>query len=139
MHWKDKIDEVCVGYKRNLDHCVTALKQYNEHKTKIYKKTTVDTENLLLRAEVSELKSIITQLTCTIRLFKETPTTVKAYKTVKTHLDEKIISLCQEIDQKIELQKIYDALANTEYDGILKKYLELCNVIEKKKKLLDKM
>lgn len=139
LHWKDKIDEVCLGYKRNLDHCIDALKQYTEQKIKIHKKTTVDTENLLLRTEVAEMKSIITKLTCTIRLFKETPVTVEAYKILNTNLDDQIINVNEEIDRKIETKKVYDALSSTEYDGILKKYLELCNVIEKKKKLLEKM
>ena len=139
LHWKDKIDEVCLEYKRDLLHCLKLLREWNELRNKINEKNTKDAERLLLLAEIAETKAIITKLSCTIRMYKETPTTVDAFKILNEHLDEKIASVNEEIAEKTELKKAYDVLRSTEYGGILKKYLELCHIVKKKRILLHKL
>lgn len=139
MHWKDKIDEVCIEYKRDLVYCQKMLSQWNDYKQKIHEKNVKDAESFLLRAEIAELKTVITKLSCTVRMYKETPVTVDAFKILNSTLDEKIACVSEEITEKTEQIKAYDALKNTEYDNILRKYLEVCHVIKKKKVILDQL
>lgn len=136
VHWKDKIDEVCMEYQRDLRICKKMLNEWNDLKLKMNQKNTKDAENLFLQAQIAELKAIITKLSCTIRMYKETPVTVNAFKILNSSLDDRIASIDEEVAQQIELKKAYDALRSTEYDEILRKYLELSHIIQKKKKLL---
>ncbi|XP_003424916.1 uncharacterized protein LOC100679700 [Nasonia vitripennis] len=139
IHWKDKIDEVCMEHKRDLLHCRKMLNQWNELRCKINEKITKDSENLLLQAEIAEMKVIISKLTCTIRMYKETPETVEAFRILNASLDEQIARVNEEIAEKIELKKAYDVLNNTEYDEILRKYLDMCHIVKKKRNLLEKL
>ncbi|XP_058805270.1 kinesin-like protein KIF15 isoform X1 [Phymastichus coffea] len=139
MHWKDKIDEVCIEYKRDLLYCQKMISQWKNLKEKVHERNFKKSENFLLRAEVAELKAIITKLSCTKRMFTETPATVDAFKILNTSLDEKIAYVSEEITEKIEQKKAYDTLSSTEYDEILRKYLEISHVIKKKKCLLDQL
>lgn len=139
VHWKDKIDEVCMEYQRDLRLCKQMLDQWNDLKLQMNQTNTKDAENVSLRAQIAELKAIITKLSCTIRMYKETPVTVNAFKILNSSLDERIVSINEEIAEKNELKKAYDALSSTEYDEILRKYSELCLAIRKKTKLLNQL
>ncbi|XP_011494699.1 PREDICTED: uncharacterized protein LOC105359740 [Ceratosolen solmsi marchali] len=139
IHWKDKIDEVYLEYKRDSLHCLKILNQWNELKWKMNEKNTKDIENLLLKSEIAEMKAIITKLSCTIRMYTETPSTVDAFKILNLNLEEKINTVNEEIVKKTELRKSYEVLSNTEYDEILRKYLNLCHIVKKKKTLLDNL
>ncbi|XP_014224923.1 uncharacterized protein LOC106651087 [Trichogramma pretiosum] len=139
IHWKEKIEEVCYEYQRDLLYCLELLKQWEDIKSRVNKKNTKDAENLLLQAEIAEKKAMITKLTCTIRMYLETPVTVDAFRILNNSLDDKLASVTQEIQTKNDLLKAYSALNGTEYDEILRKYLEICHVIKKKKKLLEQL
>ncbi|XP_014211464.1 uncharacterized protein LOC106641527 [Copidosoma floridanum] len=138
LSWGDKINEVCLEHKRDLVYCLKSLKRWHELKCEIQEKSLKDTESLLLQSKIAELKAMITKLSCTIRMYKETPVTIDAFRALSSTLDERIANVSDEIAEKTELKKAYDALNGTEYDEILRKYLETCRVISKKKNLLDK-
>ncbi|KAJ8680249.1 hypothetical protein QAD02_016036 [Eretmocerus hayati] len=138
VHWKDKIDEIGLEYQRDLTQSLKLLHQWGELKNKLSQDNIKDAEILLLRAEVAETKAVITKLSCTLRMYQETPVTLEAFQILSSSLDDKISSVSEEILEKSELKKSYDALNNTEYDEILRKYLELCHVVEKKRTLLSK-
>lgn len=122
-----------------MDHFVFLINKWKELKGAVEKNIVQDSENLLLRAEVAEMKAIISQLQCSVRLFKETPVTAQAYKILNLILDENLLNVNDATVEKYQQMKNYEALRGTEYDRILKKYLELNETIEKKKNLLEKL
>jgi 5'-3' exonuclease len=139
IHWKDKIDEVCFEYKRDSLHCLKMLDQWNELKYKMNEKNAKDIENLLLKSEIAEMKANITKLSCIIRMYTETASTINAFKILNLNLEEKINNITEEIIEKGQLIKSYEVLNSTEYDEILRKYLNLCYVVQKKKNLLNNL
>lgn len=95
--------------------------------------------HLLLQAQIAELQAKLTKLSCTIKMFKETSTTMDAFKMLNQAIEEKLKAVQDEIRKKEELKKLYDNLKNTEYDEVLENYLQLCNAIKKKKHILNKL
>lgn len=130
---------MCLEHKRDLVNCLKTLEQWCKLQHDIQEKSLKIAESLLLQTEVAELKAKITKLSCTLRMYRETPMTIDAFKILNNSLDEKITNINYEIADKKALKKAYESLHGTEYDEILRKYLETCHIINKKKKLLDKL
>lgn len=136
--WRNKIEELTVEYENILLKYIDLMNKWNKLKYEDMSKAYLDkSEYLLLQAQVAELQAKITRLSCTIKMFKETPTTIDAFRMLNEVVEEKLKAVTDEIRQKKELKKLYDNLKNTEYDEVLKDYLQLCKAIKKKKQILN--
>lgn len=137
---KDEIDEVISEFKKDSASCEAMLLMWHDLKFKIFNQVEKDMENFLLQTELLELKAIIGKLTCKICMYEETPFTAKAFKILNNSLDEKILEISQAMVERSNLKKAYEGLnSNAEYNEILRKYTELCDVVKKKKCLLEKL
>ncbi|XP_012227052.1 uncharacterized protein [Linepithema humile] len=138
LHWWRKIEEYIQQYESDLLKYASLIDKWNKLKYEDLNQAYLDkTTHLLLQVQVSELQAKITKLSCTIRMFKETPITKNAFKMINQLIEDKLNTVMDEIRQKEDLKKLYDNLKNTEYDQVLKNYTQLCNAIKKKKQLLD--
>lgn len=140
LQWKDKIQQLCIQYETDIMKFKTLMNKwdgmkYKDMNTIYFNKA----EYILIQAQVAEVQAKITKLSCILRMFKETPVTVDAHKTLNTALDEKMFSVMNEIKEKQHLKSQYETLQNKEYDEVLKTYLDFCNSIKKKKQLLHKL
>ncbi|KAG7205365.1 hypothetical protein KM043_007365 [Ampulex compressa] len=140
LQWKDKIDQLCTQYEVDILKSKDLIEKWSQLKykdmTKIY---LIKSEHLLLQAEVAEVQAKITKLSCIMRMFKETPTTIHAFKMLSEIVEEKLNALTNNIRNKEDLKKSYDNLKGTEYDNVLKNYLHFCKAIKKKKQILEMM
>lgn len=140
VEWKNKIEELILQCKSDSLKYIKLIDRWNKMKYEDMNQIYLEkTGHLLLQAQVAELQAKLTNLSCTIRMFKETPTTIDAFKMLNQHVEEKLKTIRDKIRQKEDLKKLYDNLKNTEYDKILENYLQLCNAIKKKKHILDKL
>lgn len=138
LQWMSKIEEYTQQYERDLLKYANLIEKWNKLKYEDLNQAYLDkTTHLLLQVQVLELQAKITKLSCTIRMFKETPITKDAFKMINQLVEDKLSAVTNEIRQKEDLKKLYDNLKNTEYDQVLKNYVQLCNAIKKKKHLLD--
>ncbi|KAL6267302.1 hypothetical protein P5V15_000377 [Pogonomyrmex californicus] len=137
VQWKNKNEDLILQYENNLLKYINLIDKWNKLKYEDTSQAYLEkTGYLLLQAQVAELQAKITKLSCTIRMFKETPTTIDAFKILNQLVEEKLKTIMDEIYQKEDLKKRYDNLKNTEYDQILSIYLQLCNAIKKKRHIL---
>ncbi|EFN70078.1 hypothetical protein EAG_07473 [Camponotus floridanus] len=140
VEWKNKIEELILQCKSDSLKYIKLIDKWNKMKYEDMNQAYLEkAEHLLLQAQVAELQAKLTNLSCTIRMFKETPTTVIAFKMLNQLVEGKLKAIQDEIRQKEDLKKLYDNLRNTEYDKILENYSQLCNAIKKKKHILDKL
>lgn len=138
MEWKNKIEEATVEYESALQKYINLLDKWNNLKYEDMSKVYLEkSEYLLLQAQVAELQTKITKLSCRIKMFKETPTTIDAFRLLNQLVEEKLKAVTNEIHQKEDLKKFYENLKNTEYDEVLKSYIELSKAIKKKKQILN--
>lgn len=137
--WKAKIDRECSDYEKHLLEYKNNLSDWLSSKYEDMNNIEFkEAERLLIKVRVSEVQAKITKLNCILRMFKETPCTLDAYRILNSDLDNKIAAIEDEIQKKEALKKSYDALSGTEYDEIVRKYSDLCKAIEKKKRLIEK-
>ncbi|KAK1132378.1 hypothetical protein K0M31_016486 [Melipona bicolor] len=140
FQWKDKIEELCNQYEADIMKCKTLMNKWNILKYKDVSKIYLEkAEHILLQAQVAEVQAKITKLSCIIKMYKETPVTIDAYRILNTTLDKKLFATLDEIKEKKNLKKQYEELQNTEYSEILKTYLHFCKAIDKKKQILEKL
>lgn len=140
VEWKNKIEELILQCKSDSLKYIKLIDKWNKMKYEDMNQAYLEkAEHLLLQAQVAELQAKLTSLSCTIRMFKETPTTVVAFKMLNQLVEGKLKAIQDEIRQKEDLKKLYDNLRNTEYDKILENYSQLCNAIKKKKHILEKL
>ncbi|OAD60632.1 hypothetical protein WN48_05149 [Eufriesea mexicana] len=140
FQWKDKIEELCTQYETNIMKYKTLLNKWNKLKYKDVSQIYLEkAERILLQAQVAEAQAKIAKLSCIIKMYKETPITIDAYRALNTAVDKKSFIMISEIKEKENLKKQYEQLQNTEYDDVLKTYLHFCKAIEKKKQLLEKL
>lgn len=140
VEWKNKIEELILQCKNDSLKYAKLMDRWNKMKYEDMTQTYLEKAgHLLLQAQVAELQAKLTNLSCTIRMFKETPTTIDAFKILNQLVGEKLKTVRDDIRQKEDLKKLYDNLKNTEYDEILENYLQLCNAIKKKKHILDQL
>ncbi|KAL0109290.1 hypothetical protein PUN28_014405 [Cardiocondyla obscurior] len=140
VQWKNKIDDLILQYESDLLKYINLIEKWNKLKYEIMSRTYLEkTGYLLLQAQVAELQAKITKLSCTIRMFRETSTTIDAFKILNQSVEEKLKIVTNEIRQKEDLKKLYDNLKNTEYDQVLITYSQFCNAIKKKKYILDQI
>lgn len=138
VQWESKIEEYIQQYKSDLLKYANLIDTWNKLKYEELSQAYLDkTGHLLLQVQVSELQAKITKLSCTIRMFKETPITKNAFTMLNVLVEDKLNTVMNEVRQKEDLKKLYDNLKNTEYDQVLKDYIQLCNAIKKKKHILD--
>lgn len=140
VRWKNKIEDLILQCENDLLKYVNLMDNWNKLKYEEMSQAYLEkTGYLLLQAQVAELQAKITKFSCTIRMFKETSTTVDAFKMLNRLVEEKLKIITDEIHQKEDLKMLYDNLKNTEYDQVLLIYSQLCNAIKKKKHILDKL
>lgn len=138
VRWENKIKDLILQCESDLLRYINLMDKWNKLKYENVSQAYLEkTGYLLLQAQVAELQAKITKLSCTIRMFKETSTTVDAFKMLNRLVEEKLKVVMDEIRQKEDLKKLYDDLKNTEYDQVLLMYSQLCNAIKKKKHILD--
>lgn len=138
--WRNKIEELAMEYESVLLKYTNLMNKWNKLKYEDMSHAYVEkSEYLLLQAQIAELQAKITKLSCMIKMFMETPTTVDAFKMLNKVVEEKLKTVTDEIRQKEDLKKLYNNLKNTEYDEVLKNYLQLCRAIDKKKKILNEL
>lgn len=138
VQWQNTIEELILQCRSDLSEYASLIDKWNKLKYEDMSQASLEeTEHLLLQAQVAELQAKITKLSCTIRMFKETPSTVDAFRALNRLVEEKLEEVTDEIRQKEDLKKLYDNLKNTEYDQVLQTYLQLCNAIKRKKHILD--
>lgn len=140
VRWKNKIEDLILQCENDLLKYMNLMDKWNKLKYEKMNQAYLEkTGYLLLQAQVAELQAKITKLSCTIRMFKETSTTVDAFKMLNRLVEDKLKIVTDEIRQKEDLKTLYDNLKNTEYDQVLSIYLQLCNAIKKKKHILDRL
>ncbi|XP_077275732.1 uncharacterized protein LOC143904731 [Temnothorax americanus] len=138
VQWKNKIEDLIQQCESDLLKYMNLMDKWNKLKYENVSRAYLEkTGYLLLQAQVAELQAKITKLSCVIRMFKETSTTVDAFRMLNRLVEEKLKVVMDEIRQKEDLKKLYDNLKNTEYDQVLLTYSQLCNAIKKKKHILD--
>lgn len=138
VQYKNKIEDLILQCESDLLNYINLIDKWNKLKYEDMSQAYLQkTGYLLLQAQVAELQAKITKLSCTIRMFKETSTTVDAFKMLNRLVEEKLKTVMDEIRQKEDLKKLYDNLKNTEYDQVLLIYSQLYNAIKKKKHILD--
>lgn len=137
-HWRDKLEDVCTEYQRDVLKCDELLSEWQKYKYNDMEELNLQKSNdKYLESQIAEAQAKITNITCTIKMFRETPTTIDAFKRISHDLDEKIINIENDIKKKKALKQEYEELKNTEYDDILKRYLDLCLTIKKEERLLE--
>ncbi|KAK2587699.1 hypothetical protein KPH14_003814 [Odynerus spinipes] len=138
LEWKDKFENICTQCEDYSLHCADLINEWKRIKNidinEVYHEKA---QSLFLQSQIAEVQSKVTKLTCLIRMYKETPTTIDAYRILSNILDDKLLEINNEIKRKENLKKLYLDLQNTEYDNILRTYLQLCNVIKKKKQIMQ--
>ncbi|XP_029174664.1 uncharacterized protein LOC114943235 [Nylanderia fulva] len=140
VEWKNKVEELILQCKSDCLKYTKLSDRWNKLKYEDMSQANLEKAgHLLLQTQIAELQAKLTKLSCTIKMFKETPTTIDAFKMLNQLVEEKLKAVKDEIRKKEELKKLYDNLKNTEYDEILENYLQLCNAIKKKKHILDKL
>ncbi|KYN04743.1 hypothetical protein ALC62_04379 [Cyphomyrmex costatus] len=138
VQWKNKIEDLIVQCENDLLKYINLMDKWNKLKYEDMNQAYLEkTGYLLLQAQVAELQAKITKLSCTIRMFKETSTTIDAYKMLNQLVEKKLKIITDEIRQKEDLKKLYDNMKDVEYDQVLLIYSQLCNAIKKKKHILD--
>ncbi|XP_011867363.1 PREDICTED: uncharacterized protein LOC105561733 [Vollenhovia emeryi] len=138
VRWRNKIEDLSRQCESDLLKYIRLMDKWNKLKYENVSQAYLErTGHLLLQAQVAELQAKLTKLSCTIRMFKETSTTVDAFKMLNRLVDEKLKVVTDEICQKEDLKKQYDNLKNAEYDQVLLIYSQLCNAIKKKRHMLD--
>lgn len=138
IEWMNKIEETNVEYESALQKYINLMDKWNKLKYEDMSKAYLEkSEHLLLQAQVAELQAKITKLSCRIKMFKETPSTIDAFRLLNQAIEEKLKAVTDEIRQKEDLKKLYENLKNTEYDEILKNYTELCKAVQKQKQMLN--
>ncbi|XP_015587766.1 uncharacterized protein LOC107264239 [Cephus cinctus] len=137
QYWK-KIHEICIEYEKKLITCSHLLNEWI-----MLKQTDVTAMNAKLvqylsqQAEVSLLQIKISKLVCTIKMFKETPVTIDAFRILNGKLDTQLSNAEAELNKNIALRKQYEDLEGTEFYTIVKEHQELCKAIQKKKYMLQ--
>ncbi|XP_043480936.1 uncharacterized protein LOC122510386 [Leptopilina heterotoma] len=139
LNWSKKIDEIHLTYKKSLHNFFELLTTWGECKIALSESRFKSTESSLIQAQLVETQTIISKLSCHLRLFLETPSTIKSFRILKTTLDNKLNEIDDEIQRKLAKQKEYDDLKCTEYDDILKKYIDICNAVKKRSLILDRL
>ncbi|EFN84294.1 hypothetical protein EAI_10083 [Harpegnathos saltator] len=138
MEWKSRIEEASLEYESALQKYINLMDKWNKLKYEDMSKTYLEkSEHLLLQAQVANLQAKITKLSCRIKMFKETPTTIDAFRLLNQVIEEKLKAVTNEIHQKEELKKLYENLKNTEYDEVVKNYTELCKAVKKREQMLN--
>lgn len=138
IEWKNKIEEAIVEYESALQKYTNLMSKWNTLKYEDMSKAYLEkSEYLLLQAQIAELQMKISKLSCKIKMFKETPTTIDAFRLLNQVLEEKLKTVTDEIHQKEKLKRLYENLKNTEYDQVLKNYKEFCKAIKKKEQILN--
>lgn len=138
IEWMNKIEETNVEYESALQKYINLMDKWNKLKYEDMSKAYLEkSEHLLLQAQVAELQAKITKLSCRIKMFTETPSTIDAFRLLNQAIEEKLKAVMDEIRQKEDLKKLYENLKNTEYDEILKNYTELCKAVQKQKQMLN--
>lgn len=136
--WKNKIEELLLQCENDLSKYTNLINQWTKLKYEDMSQMQLEKIGYLhLQANVAELQAKITRLTCAVRMFQETPITLDAFKRLDQLVENKLRAVTDELKQTEDLKKLYDHLKNTEYDQVLKVYLQLCNAIRKKKRLFD--
>lgn len=136
--WKEKIGEVCNEYQRDVMKLAELLEDWKKLKYDDVEEINVKRAGTkLLQAQIAEIQARITKLSCTLKMLRETPTTISAFKTISHDLNEKIANVEGEIRKKKLLKRQYEDLQGTEYDEVLKRYLDLCATIKKEERLLE--
>ncbi|XP_012272792.1 uncharacterized protein LOC105695626 [Orussus abietinus] len=137
LRCKTEVEEVCTGYKKDLLKGNTLLNRWKDMKHEAMGVVHLRSiEYLLLQAQVAELQAEVARLTCTLRLFNETPITLDAFKILSTDINEKIFDAQEEIKRKTNLKKLYNDVESPEYNEILKRYKDLNRAIIKRKQFL---
>lgn len=137
-HWRDKLEDVINEYQRDILKCDELLNEWQKYKFNDMEELNLKkADEKYLQAQIAEAQAKITKITCSIKMFKETPMTIDAFKKLSNDLDDKINTIETEIKKKKELKKQYEELQNTEYDDVLKRYLDLCATIKKEERLLE--
>lgn len=137
-HWRDKLEELCNEYQRDILKCDELLNEWQKYKFNDMEELNLKkADEKYLQAQIAEAQAKITKITCSIKMFKETPITIDAFKKLSHDLDDKINNIESEIKKKKALKKQYEELQNTEYDDVLKRYLDLCSTIKKEERLLE--
>lgn len=138
MEWKSKIEEASTEYENALQKYINLIDKWKKLKYENMSKVYLEkSEHLLLQVQVAELQAKITKLSCRIKMFKETPTTINAFKQLNQLIQDKLRAITDEIRQKKDLKKLYENLKNTEYDEIVDIYTNLCKAIKKKEQMLN--
>jgi len=115
IQWKNKIEDLILQYENDLSTYINLMDKWNKLKYEDMSQAYLEkTGHLLLQAQVAELQAKITKLSCTIRMFKETSTTIDAFKMLNRLVEKKLKTVTDEIRQKEDLKKLYDNLKNTE-------------------------
>lgn len=139
-HWKDKIDETLDEYQRHILICAELLEEWLQLKhVDIGNFNTKNAQSKLLEAEILEIQAKATKIKYTISMFNETSVTLDAFRILDRKLDEKLDDILLEIKKKKILSKQYQDLRGTEYDDILRRYLDLRSTIEKEERLLNSL
>lgn len=138
VRWKNKNEDLIVQCESDLMKYMNLIDKWNKLKYENVSQAYLQkTGHLLLQAQVAELQAKITKLSCTFKMFSETPSTVDAFKMLNRLVEGKLKTVTDEIRQKEDLKELYDNLKNTEYDQVLLMYSQLCNAIKKKRHILD--
>lgn len=132
LNWSKKIDEIHLAYRNNLNSFFKLLTTWGELKITLSESRFKSTEVTLMQAQLAETQTIISKLSCHLRLFLESPASIKSFRILKSHLDVKLSQIDSDIQKKLALKKEYEDLQCTEYDDILKKYIDICNAVKKK-------
>ncbi|XP_011309229.1 uncharacterized protein [Fopius arisanus] len=136
--WKEKLGEVCNEYQRDVMKLAELLEDWKRLKYDDVEEINVKkAETKRLQSQLAELQARLSKISCTIKMFKETPRTIAAFKSISHDLDERIAGVEGEIKKKKLLKKQYEDLQGTEYDEVLKRYLDLCATIKKEERLLE--
>ncbi|CAL7943166.1 unnamed protein product [Xylocopa violacea] len=140
LTWKDKIEELCGQYEADIIKCKNLINKWNKLKYEDVSRIYLEkAEYILLQAQVAEVQAKITKISCIMKMYKETPVTIDAYRMLNITVEEKLFAIMNEIKEKENLKKQYENLQNTEYDEVLKIYLNFCKAIKKKKQILEKL
>lgn len=138
VRWKNKNEDLIVQCESDLIKYMNLIDKWNKLKYENVSQAYLEkTGFLLLQAQVAELQAKITKLSCTVKMFSETPSTVDAFKMLNRLVEGKLKIVMNEIRQKEDLKELYDNLKNTEYDQVLLTYSQLCNAIKKKRHILE--
>ncbi|KAK0163643.1 hypothetical protein PV327_007306 [Microctonus hyperodae] len=139
-HWNNKINEMCNEYHRNIFICYDLLNEWQKLKHDDMEELTLKkAQSKLCQAQIAEIQAHLTKMTCAIKMFKEIPVTAQAFIILARTVEEKLSNIQAEIKIKKGLLKQYEDLRGTEYDDILRRYLDICSTIEKDERLLNSL